>query len=203
MTIQDIFTTLENQCSESQNIITAVNTTAYLANTQQRTIRDLVVKQAFINVFTEWEHFLENSTIAYSLGEPSIIGNTPVKYVSPLDEEHADRLIKGTATYPDWTDMEKVLKIEKAFFQLGEPYTSALNGFSSKYKDIKKVRNFIVHNSKKSNDEFDSLVRTALRASAVGISPVDFLLSKKGSNPYFYELYITHIKNAAKMIAEY
>ena len=203
MTIQSIFAVFENQCTESLHIIGVVNSRAYLANVQQCTIRELVVKQAFINVFTAWERFLESSTIAYALGEKSIKGNMLQRFISPLDEDHADRLIKGTASYPDWSDMEKVLKIEKTIFKDGEPYVTALNGFSSKYNDIKKVRNFIVHNSRKSSDEFDSLVRTALKSSSVGISPVDFLLSKKGSAPLFYILYITHMRNAARAISEY
>ena len=73
-----------------------------------------------------------------------------------------------------------------------------------RYTYMKKVRNVIVHNSIKSRDEFESLVRTALGAASVGISPTDFLLSKKkDSDPLFYKLYITHIQNAAKIISEF
>jgi hypothetical protein len=99
--------------------------------------------------------------------------------------------------------MEVVIKLTESFFEDGKPYKEALQGFSSKYKEMKKVRNLIVHNSLKSMDEFNSLVRTALRASSVGISPTEFLLSKKNNNPFFYEIYITHLRNAAKIIAEY
>lgn len=203
MTIENIFRRLDAQCTDSLNIIGVVNNAHYLSSIEQKTIRDLVVKQAFVSVFTEWEHFLENATIAYSLGEPSIAGYTLPKYVSPLDEDHANQLIKGASTYPDWSKMEVVLNLEKAFFKDGEPFTSAIQGFKSKYNEMKKVRNVIVHNSLKSRDEFDTLVRTALRAAAVGITPVDFLLSQKGDLPYFYIQYITHIRNAASLIANY
>lgn len=203
MTIQDIFTLFDNQCNLALNIIPVVNQHSYLLTDEKKTIRDFVVKQAFINVFTEWEHFLEKTTIAYTLGEPSIKGFSPLKYVNPIDEDHAENLIKGTANYPDWSDIEKVLKIEKTLFKDGEPYSTALHGFSAKFKDIKKVRNIIVHNSKKSSEEFNSVVRTSLRASSVGISPVEFLLSHKNSAPYFYVIFITHLNNAARIISEY
>ena len=204
MTIPEIFTVLEKQCDDSLKIIDTVNKPEYLETDEKKTIRDLVVMQAFMRVFNAWEQFLENSTKAYALGEKSLLGYSPPKYVNPLDEDHADRLIKGTNTYPDWTDAEKVLKIETAFFENGEPYTTALNGFSSKYKEIKKVRNEIAHNSKNSKDEFDTLVRNVLRASAVGISVTDFLLSRKHrTDPYFYWSYITYIKNAARLISEF
>lgn len=203
MTIQEIFTSLKSKCDESRSIIAAVNTSDYLADDQQRTIRDFVVKQAFINVVTEWEHFLENTTIAYSLGESSIKGNRPKRFVLPIDAEHSNKIITSATQYFDWTDMTKVLNLENTFFENGLPYTTALNGFSSKYKNIKKIRNYIVHNSKKSRDEFDTLVRTELSPSQVGISPAEFLLSKKGSNPLFYFVYTRHIENAAQIIAEY
>ncbi len=203
MTIQEIFTSLKSKCDESRIIIAAVNKPYYLADEQQRTIRDFVVRQAFINVVTEWEHFLENTTIAYSLSEPSIKGNCPKKFVSPIDAEHSNKIITGATQYFDWTDMDKVLNLEEVFFEKGLPYTTALNGFSSKYKNIKKIRNYIVHNSKKSRDEFDALVRTELSPSRVGITPAEFLLSKKDSNPFFYLVYTQHIENAAQLIAEY
>lgn len=203
MTISEIFTNLDKQCNLSISSIDFVNKSEYLATEKLKNVRDMVVKQAFISVFTEWEHFLENSTIAYALGEHSIKGHLPVRYILPKDEEHANQLIKGTSSYPDWSKMEIVIKLEESLFEGGVPYKEALQGFSSKFKEIKKVRNYIVHNSIKSSEEFDSLVRTALRASSVGISPTEFLLSKKNSTPFFYEVYITHIHNAARKIAEY
>lgn len=203
MTIPEIYESLDKQCNLSLASINYVNNSEYLASEELKNVRDMVVKQAFIGVFTEWEHFLENSTIAYALGECSLKGHAVERYIFPKDEEHASQLIKGTASYPDWSKMDIVIKLEESIFVEGAPYKEALQGFSSKYKDIKKVRNYIVHNSIKSSEEFDSLVRTALRASSVGISPTEFLLSKKNNSPLFYEVYITHIRNAAKKIAEY
>lgn len=204
MTIQTIYQELDNKCTDAMAAINSVNNSHYLSSDELKTIRDLVVKQAFVSVFTEWEHFLENSTAAYALGELSIAGHAPVKYISPIDVDHVNQLAKGASTYPDWSKTEVVLNLERAFFKDGEPFTSAIQGFASKDKDMKKVRNVIVHNSIKSRDEFDSLVRTALRASAVGISPSEFLLSRKTRrDPYFYEMYITHIRNAATLISQY
>lgn len=203
MTISEILISMEKQCDLSISSIVSVNKPQYLETDETKNIRDMVVKQSFVSVFTEWEHFLENSTIAYALGETSVKGHSLTRYILPRDEEHANQLIKGTSAYPDWSKMEVVIKLTESFFEDGKPYKEALQGFSSKYKEMKKVRNLIVHNSLKSMDEFNSLVRMALRASSVGISPTEFLLSKKNNNPFFYEIYITHLRNAAKIIAEY
>jgi len=203
MTIQEIYSLIEKQCNDSIASIVSVNKPEYLVSDELKRIQDFVVKQAFVSVFTEWEHFLENSTIAYALGEASINGRLLTRYIFPTDEDHADRLIKGTSSYPDWSKMEVVEALEITLFESGEPFVTALNGFASKYKEIKKVRNVIVHNSIKSQDEFDTLVRNALNAASVGITPTEFLLSKKNSNPPFFKMYITYILNAAKIISEY
>lgn len=203
MTIQDVFSRLDRQCSDSLSVISLVNTPEYLSSDNKKTIQDLVVKQAFLSVFTEWEHFLEETTIAYSLDEPSIEGDKPKRYIFPIDKDHADSLIKGVSSYPDWSNMDTIKKLESSLFENGEPFLGALNGFSSKYAEMKKVRNVIVHNSIKSRDEFDTLVRNVLNVASVGITPTEFLLSKKGNNPAFYRSYITHIKNASMQIAHY
>lgn len=200
--INVLFNVLDEQCERSLKCISEVCSAEY--NTEEKKdLRDFVIKQAFVSVFTEWEHFLENSTIQYSLGETSVHGVCPERYVFPIDEDHADRLIRGTSSYPDWSKMDVVRELEKALFKNGEPYSFALGGISSKYKDMQKVRNHIVHNSMKSSKEFDTLVRNALSASKVGISPTEFLISKKKSAPRFYEQYINYIRIAAKQIAEY
>lgn len=203
MTISDIFDSLREQCDNARKSINEVRKSSYLSNDVMKNVREMTIKQAFLNVFTEWEHFLENSAIAYSLGEENLCGFKPNKYISPIDEDHANRLIKGDSTYPDWSDIRSVKDTVLRLFENGEPFKSALDGFSSKFSEIKKVRNIIVHNSVKSKEEFDTLVRNSLRASDVGLTVVEFLLSKKGTNPYFFDIYITLIENTATLISNY
>ena len=106
-------------------------------------------------------------------------------------------------SYIDWLDKEKVFKIVNAIFENGEPYVSAWNGFSDKFKNIKIIRNQIAHNSVHSKDQFDTMVRNELSASRVGCSPAEFLTAKKNSTHSFFDIYITQIRNAAFKIATY
>lgn len=202
-TISDLYNDLVSQCNKSEKCINEVCTSEY-STEEKKDLQDLVIRQAFLCVFTEWEHFLENTTIEYILGEPSKNGGYPTRYVFPRDFYHADKIIRGTGAYPDWSKMDVVKELEESLFKNGDPYLSALNGISSKYKDMQKVRNHIVHNSVKSGSNFDSLVRTALSAGRVGISPTEFLISKKNRNtPRFFEQYIGYIRIAAQQIAEF
>ena len=200
MTIQEIFDQFDNQVQESLASIAYVNSRAFtLADSNmQDKVKELVIMQSFLSVYAAWEHFLENSTIWYAMGEVSIKGKALTKYIYPTDEDHANQIICGASKY-----LEYVLKTEDHLFEQGEPYKSALNGFSSVFTEIKKVRNVIAHNSKKSHSEFDTLVRNKLNPSYVGIKPTEFLLQSKSGSPAFYRQYITHLRNAAILIANY
>lgn len=203
MTIQEIYDIFIKQCNDSEKAIKEVIKVEYSTNDTLLLIRELTIKQAFINVFSGWEHFLENTMIAYALDEPSLTESKPLRYISPIDEEHADKIIKGNSSYPDWSNLQQVKDMADRLFENGKPYVTALNGFNSVFTGIKRTRNIIVHDSIKSKNEFNTLVRTSLNASSVGISPTDYLLSKKGSQPRFYKLYIEHLKNAASIICNY
>lgn len=203
MMIQEIYNEFIDECNNSEKAITEVTKISYSENDELLLVREMTIKQAFVNVFTGWEHFLEKSMIAYALGESNLSGFKPERYIFPTTQEHADQIIKGNAIYPDWSDIKLVKEMAQRIFEEGKPYILALNGFNSVYTEIKKTRNIIVHNSIKSKSEFDTLVRNALSASNVGLSPTDFLLSKKGNKPKFYKIYIEHLKNAASGICNY
>ena len=203
MTIQDAYDMFFSQCEESKRAIVEVRKPAYSANGDLELVRELTIKQAFLRVFTEWEHFLENSIIAFTLDESNIAGYKPTRYIFPVDEDHANRLIKGNSIYPDWSDIKQVKEIVFRLFKDGEPYINELNLINSLFTGMKKVRNVIVHNSIKSKNEFDTHVRNTLGPAKVGISPTGFLLSKKGHDPRYYKQYIDCLQSAANHICNY
>lgn len=166
-------------------------------------IKELIINSAFINVVTAWENFLERSAIAYALSTESIKGHLPVCFIQPKDEEHASDLIKGSVNYFDWLSREQIVNMAERIFKNGEPYKSVISGINSHLVNIKKLRNNIAHNSRKSNAEFDTLVRNELSPSEVGISTAKFLLSSTNKAKPFWEVYFLHLKNAAQAIASF
>lgn len=165
--------------------------------------KELIINNAFINVVTAWERFLEQSAFAYSMSEKSLNGNTPVCYISPRDEDHANDLIKGVTQYFDWSNKEAIINMAERIFENGSPYKTVISGINSYLVNIKKLRNNIAHNSKKSNNDFDTLVRTELSPSEVGITTAQFLLSSKNGNPAFWKIYFTQLTNGVIQIANY
>lgn len=166
-------------------------------------IKEMIINNAFMRVITAWEQFLEKSVFAYSLLEISLKGNSPKCYIMPIDEAHANEIIKGVSQYFDWSNKECIINMAERIFENGEPYKSVINRINSILLNIKKLRNNIAHNSYKSNAEFNTLVRNELSPSEVGISTAQFLLSSKNGNSPFWEIYFQHLYNSATIIANF
>src|ERR1700754_3514945 len=67
----------------------------------QKPLRIFIAESAYLKIFIAWETFLENCFIDYLLNEPSINNNRPAKWVSPLNREHANKIVIGAQTYMD------------------------------------------------------------------------------------------------------
>lgn len=204
MQIVDIHSVFSDSCHECSSCIYAVCKPEYSLDPQKLMIRGFVITYAFLKFYTGWEHFLEQSFIAYSLGEKSQNGNKPTRFIFPTDEDHAERIIRGFAMYPDWTKTEDVLTLACNLFENGEPFNSELRNIASSLKEAKTIRNTIGHNSQKSREAFKSLVRNKYSASMVGISVSDFLIAQKNprAKPYFEEYFLL-MQNAANNIINY
>ena len=203
MKIKDLYDNLIIIIDDSINSVYAVCDPYYLSDKVKLKIREYTIEFAFLEVYKNWEYFLEQTFMSYSLNEISLNSETPECYINPIDRAHADRLIKGSALYPDWSDHEKVIALAESIFLDGEPYKTVLKNISSHLKEMKKIRNQISHNSNKSRDTFDSFIRNKLSACKVGISVSDFLIIKKGVSLSFIEIYFTYIRNSATIIANY
>ena len=56
------------------------------------------------------------------LGGCSLNGDIVNKYVNPIDRDHAYRMIQNVNLYPDWSDIDKVLKNANDFFEACGPF---------------------------------------------------------------------------------
>jgi hypothetical protein len=203
MPVDDSILNLTTIIDDSLECINTVGSDLASENCVQARISDYVISFAFLEVYRNWESFLEETAVLYSLGNESTLGNKPTCYISPLDSDHAYNLIKGAAMYPDWSNHLEVIKYAETLFENGEPYKSILQGVSSYLREMKTIRNAISHNSAKSRDDFDNLVRGKLSPGEVGITVSRFLVSQKSRKPMFVKDYFTALKNSAIQIASY
>ena len=203
MKISDIYSEFRTSVNNYKQCIIFAAKIDVANNDSNVLVKELIINNAFINVVNAWEKFLEKSVVAYSMGEKSLNGNCPTCYILPKDDEHALQLIKGEVQYFDWSTRDKIVQMSERVFENGEPYKTTLNSINSILLQIKKLRNNIAHDSNKSNNEFDTLVRNELSPSCIGITTAQFLLVNKGKEKPFWEKYFIYLENAVDSIAKY
>lgn len=169
-------------------------------------MKNMIIENLILNIYSSWEKFLENIFIAYMQGNISDKGVPITRYVSPINDEHAYNIIKNITLYPDWTDIDKILINAQNFFENGGSF-KLLKTLKGELYSIKKIRNAIAHTSKKAKQDFENLVRGKVGHLPTDISPVKFVSEyKKGENkdsPTYFEYYINFLKDSATMLVEF
>ena len=140
----------------------------------------MIIENIILTVYSSWEKFLEDTFISYMQGNISENGTAITVYVSPTSDDHAYNLIKNVTTYPDWTDVNKIMITAGNFFENGGPFQLLLT-LKGDINAVKKIRNAIAHTSRKAREDFENLVR-----GKVGHLPNDMLeeLIREIDDPY-------------------
>ncbi len=154
----------------------------------------------FVNLFTGWEHFIEDTFVSYSMGAVSANGIPTTRYIIPKDENHAYAILSGDKDYPDWTDHKKIVRLGSNSFD-PSPYR-VLPEFGQQLLNIKKIRNAISHASKDSQSKFDTLMRDEFGFLPVGITPSKFLLGIKNIRGRSPQTYFGYYTSCLKSIAD-
>lgn len=205
--LDDLLIGFQGKCDENLGIYIS---TLRLYNTNPadfpKQMRDMLIEQIVVKLFSEWERFLENTFICYMLGEKSSKGVAPVRYAMPLDFDHAYRLIQNVNQYPDWSDIGKVLTNANNFFEQGGAF-SILNTMKSDLNALKKLRNAIAHTSYRARKDFENLVQGKVGYLPEGITPAGFLVDYRipptKNGVAYFEYYITYLKSAADIIVNF
>ena len=73
-----------------------------------------------------WESFLEQALISYMIGESSVSGRAPTRYVFPQSDAHCGSILIGTQKYVDWANPEIVRKLTGLYLDQGDPIAPAI-----------------------------------------------------------------------------
>lgn len=169
-------------------------------------LRNMLVEHNIVQLFSKWERFLENIFIAYMLGNKSSNGDSPLRYVFPINEDHAYRLVQNVNQYPDWSDTDKILVNARNFFEGGGPF-EILKTMKAELAAIKKIRNSIAHISHRARKDFENLIQGKIGYLPSGVTPARFLIEykvgKKRNDPTYYEYYIEYLKDTASILVEF
>jgi len=138
-----------------------------------------ITEWAFVNAQTSWENFIEACFLAYMIGNQTVSGYKPVRYVLPNDEQHALKLILAGRDFFQWTKPKRVWEEAELFFENGEPFRATLESVAAELAEMVTIRNAIVHRSKVSNEKFKTVVRHKLKTAPPNITPGQFLATIK------------------------
>lgn len=123
--------------------------------------REQVTVAAFLNLFIAWEEFIESAMNDYMMGDATVSGNVPTRYVSPITREHSGKMLVHTNKYFDFANQENVKRIANVYFDDGYPFTVPINSLTQELSDLKIIRNACAHMS--------STTRVALEGLAIRI----------------------------------
>lgn len=147
-----------------------------------------IIEGCFVEMFNSWEFFLENSFISYLLGYEDLDGKQYNCCVRPKNESHAYDIIKGTKSFPKWTDIKETVCLSNLYFDDLSPF-SCLESNPIELKEIKDIRNFISHKSEKSKRSFKNVLINNLGTSSE-IGAGEFLMKfKKGEKITYFTFY--------------
>jgi hypothetical protein len=116
-----------------------------------------ITTAAFLNLFISWEAFLESSMVELMIGNPTITGALPVRYVSPPSIAAAHSLVIGVLVYFDFAKHDNVRKLANMYFQNGYPYEPHLSAIISDLQDLKTMRNASAHISSTTQTSLEGL----------------------------------------------
>ncbi|MCG3119530.1 MAG: hypothetical protein ALAOOOJD_01957 [bacterium] len=206
----DVLKDFDKSILRSQGLAGAAQQWIVRANGPQKprftiAYRNMLVELAFLHLFLAWERFLEESFLLYMVGKKSPRKYAPQRFVTPPTRIHAYQLTlpEWGRSYAEWDNPEVVRQRAKRFFKKGDPYESTLSAHTHVLKEMRTIRNAIVHRSISSQDNFDKLVRNKLGYLPSNLRVGSFLITVVRSHvvPISYlDYYLKGLINAARDI---
>lgn len=155
--------------------------------------RDFISDSAFLKLFIAWESFLEKSFIQYMLGEPSVLGHAITRYVQPLDQTHANKLIIGTQKYVDWSNPEIVKRLCNLYFVVGNPIDTFVSSMMADLFDLKTIRNAAAHLTSTTRQQLDSVGTRRLKRACTNLKVSDFIFAIDPDSPASETILTTYL----------
>ena len=168
-------------------------------------MRDMLIEYSLLKTYSAWEKYLERTFILLMMGCRNPNGTPLNSYVRPKDEEHAYKLIVSTNQYPDWGDIDKIIKISSNFFEDGRPY-AVLATMRRELNALKRIRNCMAHHSQKAKEDFENLVRGNIGYVPDNLTVVDFLIMNvPNMRPAvtFFQYYIEYLISIANLLVQH
>jgi hypothetical protein len=154
----------------------------------------------FVSAFREFETFLEEVFILYTLEKTTTTNAKPRSYLKPKNYDHALELVKSSMPFLDWTSPDNVINRAETYLHNGWPVKLPLSTNRVILQDMKKVRNHIAHNSKESLKEYKKVLQKHYRTLPLSIlKPGEYLQLMVPTAPT--EHYLLYYLNQLRLVS--
>jgi hypothetical protein len=168
--------------------------------------REQITVAGFLNLFIAWEEFIEASINDFMMGDLTVRGNIPVRYVTPPSAQHSNKMIVHTLRYFDYSNNDNVRKVAKLFFEAGYPFEGPLSSIDAELAEMKTIRNACAHLSSTTRTALEGLATRILGQPQPGINVYRLLTTfdprVQGNATTIYATYRDKILSAAQLIAQ-
>lgn len=167
--------------------------------------RKQITVAAFLNLFIAWETFLEFSLTRLMMGDATLSGRSPVRYVSPASPEAARSLVIGVNRYFDYGNHDYFKKMVNMYFQGGYPYEPHLSSIIMDLADIRTMRNASAHITSTTQTALESLAIRVLSHPSPNIDLYAFLTTvdpRSATGDTAFLAYKDRLRTAAELIVE-
>lgn len=118
----------------------------------------LLREAIYLNSYVAMERLLEKTFIAFSIGEATLSGVHPNRYLQPTSEQHAYEMVKSSLPFLDWTSPDTVVSRCEIYFQNGDPLKTKVAARMDFLRHAKRIRNHLAHRSRESASEFTKAI---------------------------------------------
>jgi hypothetical protein len=166
--------------------------------------REQITVAAFLNLFIAWEEYIEAAINDFMMGDPTLSGTHPIKYIAPVSRDHSTKMVVHVSKYFDFANHENVRRLAKLYFQHGYPFEVPLSSIIADLADLKTIRNASAHLSSTTKTPLESLATRILGQPQPGISVYRLLTTvdpRVPGNTTVYAGYRDKLLAAATLIA--
>lgn len=167
--------------------------------------RAQITEAAFLNMFIAWEEFVENSIGDFMMGEATVSGHMPVRYVNPPSRDHSGKMVLHMGRYFDYANHEHVKKLARLYFDTGYPFDTPINSLTQELSDLKIMRNACAHMSSTTKAALEGLGLRVFGSPQAGVTVYQMLTAndpRTNPNVTVYASYRDKLLVAAELISQ-
>lgn len=160
----------------------------------------LLTESVFSQAFRSFESFVRDIFLLYCLEVRPKSGKRVVSYIQPQSFTHAEKMIKSSMPFLDWSSPDVIIERSEMYLKNGFPVKDVFTSRRQVFRHMKSLRNHIAHDSIESNSRYLKVLRNYYGTTPVKIPrPGKFLLEpdRNNSSQYLLKYYLNFLIETA------